>query len=102
MTAYSYVAKTTPTKWRTIRMTILLVVINSCELEICDLLSSEVSKNYFFMFIATPLGTALSGKLLMMSPIGGNGQLHNYTLIFTISTIGLFISLLWVIFVIND
>jgi hypothetical protein len=38
------------------------------------------------MFIAMPsLGTALSGKLLMMSPIGGNGQLRNYALIFTIS-----------------
>jgi hypothetical protein len=72
MTAYSYVAKTTPTKWRTISMTILQVVFNSCELEIC--LISEISKNYLFISIAIPLGSALSGKLLMMSPIGGNGQ----------------------------
>jgi hypothetical protein len=37
-----------------------------------------------------------------MSPIGGNGQLHNYALIFTISTIGFLISFLWIIFVINE
>ncbi len=102
MTTYSYVAKTTPTKWRTIRMTILQVVINSCEIEICDSLISEVSKNYFFMFIAMPLGSALSGKLLMMSPIGGNGQLHNNAFIFTMSTIGCLITFLWVIFIINE
>jgi hypothetical protein len=49
-----------------------------------------------------PLGSALSGKLLLMSPIGGNGQLHNYALIFTISTIGFLTSFLWIIFVINE
>ncbi len=63
---------------------------------------SEISKNYLFISIAIPLGSALSGKLLMMSPIGGNGQLHNYAFIFTMSTIGLLITFLWVIFVINE
>jgi hypothetical protein len=102
MTAYSYVAKTTPTKWRTIRMTILQVVINSCELEIYDSFISEASKNYFFVFIAMPLGSAPSGKLLMLNPIGGNGQLHIYAFIFTMSIIGYLISFLWIIFVINE
>jgi hypothetical protein len=102
MTAYSYVAKTTPTKWRTIRMTILQVVINSYELEICDSFISKASKNYFFVFIAMPLGSAPSGKLLMLNPIGGNGQLHIYAFIFTMSIIGYLISFLWIIFVINE
>jgi hypothetical protein len=41
--------------------------------------------------IAYPTGTALSGKLLTWNPIGGNGQLHNYGLIFFICSVGAFL-----------
>jgi len=37
-----------------------------------------------------------------MRPVVGNGQLHNYTLIFLISAIGFFISFVWSIFFINE
>ena len=52
--------------------------------------------------LAKPMGTAISGKLLMISPIGGNGQLHNYAFIFTLSSFGFLISFLWVLFMIDE
>ncbi|CAG2167426.1 unnamed protein product [Oppiella nova] len=79
-TAYSYVAVTTPTKYRTIRMTALEVLVA----------------------IAQPLGVYTSGKLINNTPLGGNGQLHNYGLIFSISSFGAFVAFLWAVFVINQ
>jgi hypothetical protein len=52
--------------------------------------------------IAYPTGTALSGELLTWNPIGGNGQLHNYGLIFFICSVGTFLEFLWAIFLIDQ
>ncbi|CAG2105176.1 unnamed protein product [Medioppia subpectinata] len=79
-TAYSYVAVTTPTKYRTLRMSALEVLIA----------------------IAQPLGVYTSGKLITCTPLGGNGQLHNYGLIFAISSLGAFAAFLWAVFAINQ
>jgi len=38
----------------------------------------------------------------MMSPFGKNGQLHNYAIIFAISSIGTFLAFLWALFFINQ
>ncbi len=38
----------------------------------------------------------------MMTPVGGNGQLHNYGLIFFICSVGTFIAFLWALFVIDQ
>ncbi len=48
------------------------------------------------------MGTAVSGKLIVLSPVGGNGQLHNYGLIFAISSFGSFLAFLWALFAINQ
>jgi hypothetical protein len=38
----------------------------------------------------------------MMTPVGGNGELHNYGLIFSIFSVGTFIAFLWALFVIDQ
>jgi hypothetical protein len=38
----------------------------------------------------------------MMTPVGGNGQLHNYGLIFFICSVGSFIAFLWTLFAIDQ
>ena len=43
-----------------------------------------------------------SGQLINLSPVGGNGQLHNYGLIFFFSSCGAFAAFLWAVFMINQ
>jgi hypothetical protein len=38
----------------------------------------------------------------MMTPVGGNGQLHNYGLIFFICSVGTFLAFLWALFAIDQ
>ncbi|CAG2102357.1 unnamed protein product [Medioppia subpectinata] len=79
-TMYSYVGATTPSKWKTTRMTIL---------EMCQAL-------------AQPLGVFVGGQMINLTPVLGNGQVHNYGLIFFVSSCGMIGAFLWTAFFIDQ
>ena len=49
-----------------------------------------------------PLGVFFSGQLINLRPFGLGGQLHNYGLIFVISSGMAFVAFLWAVFVIDQ
>ncbi|CAG2174358.1 unnamed protein product, partial [Oppiella nova] len=58
--------------------------------------------NSYYFDSTLPLGVFLSGKLINLSPVGGNGQLHNTGLIFFISSCVAFLAFIWSVFAINQ
>ena len=57
---------------------------------------------YSICLTVQPLGVFFSGQLINLYPVGGNGQLHNYGLIFFISSCLAFIAFLWAVFMIDQ
>ncbi|XP_015785427.1 uncharacterized protein LOC107362807 [Tetranychus urticae] len=77
--SFTYAAKKTPQKYRSIRFAIV------------DL----------FIFTAFPLGVAAGGKILAAKPWFG-GEERNFTGVFTASAISMIIGIIWAIVFIND
>lgn len=48
------------------------------------------------------VATLLGGKILVLPPFLGNGQLHNYLTIFLIASLVSFSSIIWVVYMINQ
>ena len=52
--------------------------------------------------LGSPLGSYIGGKVLNLSPLMKHGQLHNYTLVFTIGGAANLIALIWVLIRVNE
>ena len=49
-----------------------------------------------------PLATFTSGQLINKRPVGGNGQIHNYCILFIISSVLTFVAFVWALFLMDE
>lgn len=93
-TAYSYVAVTTPQHLRTLRITIF-DTLDALGMKFCFDIG-------LISLLAHLVGVIAYGELINQSPIWSAKQVHNYGLIFFVSSLSAFLALIWTLFFINQ